>query len=215
MASNKKKPRDDVHELRLAVKRLRALVRLLAPLGLERAEELNQKLRRVGRKLSPARDSLVRARWLAKHGFEARAASRPLHPDTAAAALRLAALHREILAHLPASSPSAIEKSLELHARKVRKARKRAQREPTNERFHAWRKRAKDLQYQLEWVEGKKSAAKLERLAKLLGRAQDSALIERAHLPAGLRKARKVARKEKKKLWREALRLGDEALPRL
>lgn len=215
MAAKKKAPNDDVHELRLAVKRLRALVRLLAPLGLEHAGSLNHELRAVGRKLSPARDSLVKAKWLAKHGFEAPAPSRAPHPDTAAAALRLAALHEELLTRLPATSPSELGKSLELHARKVRKARKRAEKHPTNERFHAWRKRAKDLLYQLEWVEGKKGAATLERLAKLLGRAQDSALIEQAKLPARLRKARKAATKEKKKLWREALRLGDEALPRL
>lgn len=191
----------NVHELRVAAKKLRAVLRLLGPQHLEHAEQMNNSLRAVGRKLSPARDAAARAKWLENHGFEA---PLPASPTPAIAPLRqeLELTRGRILAELPKIRKKAVKKNLLRCEEKLRKAGKRAAKNKDPEHFHEWRKRAKDYFYQLELTE-REAPRRLEKLTRLLGRAQDCALIEAADLPEEIKR---VASKERKRLWKKALR---------
>ncbi len=204
-----------VHELRLAVKRLRALARLLGPLGIEEAKRINLELRAVGKSLSPNRDRTVRDKWLRKHGFEpppapakAPGSAPPLKPATR----KIALLRDQLIGRLPELSPAGIGFALRAQAEKVEKKRKKAKKNPCEESFHQWRKRAKELLYQQE-ILGMTEPKKLLKLTKILGRAQDSAVVQHSTLPPALSGAAKAAKKEKKKLWKQARRLGPDSLP--
>lgn len=135
-----------VHEWRRALRRARALVRLVQPVseaGPWRA--LAKDLRRAHRAASGFRDIDV-----------ARTAGMRLTGDAARQAVlqkearRLAALPRRFERALGEPDVEALGEGLEKSYRRMRRAEREARRTGAPEDVHEWRKRAKEVAYQLE-----------------------------------------------------------------
>jgi CHAD domain-containing protein len=174
-------PETVVHELRKQLKKLRAIVRLVEDeLGERIADRDNQALRDLGRRLSPARDASVRVTAV-RHLLDGKANGRPKRMEAVPAdriRKRLASRQAAALAHLRRNAElPAIRRELESLRRRVRrwplrkegfdclerglrrsyrrgrKGRAEAFASRTDEAFHDWRKRAKDLRYQVGLLE--------------------------------------------------------------
>ena len=173
------RPETVVHELRKQLKKLRAIVRLVEDeLGEPIADRDNKALRDLGRRLSPARDASVRVAALddlvdgKKNGASKRLKAVPilrkrLAARQAAALARvrrnsdLAAIRRELESlrkrvrrwPLRRESFDCLERGLRRSYRRGRAGQAEAYASRTDEAFHDWRKRAKDLRYQAGLLE--------------------------------------------------------------
>ncbi len=229
-----------VHDARKAVKKQRSLLRLVrstVPRGARRRE--NRALRAAARGLSGARDAEVLVETLdalaeryagqipapafaavrkplARARGEARAQlADPRLPETAAAELE--AVERRIAA-LPVQDAgfAALMPGLSRTYRRGRRAFKAARSRPAAEDLHAWRKRVKDLWYELrllsdpggEIVAG--HARDAHALADLLGDDHDLAVLREAiaDLPAGDDDVVALIDRRRAELETEAFRLG-------
>jgi len=192
-----------VHEARKALKKLRALLQLVAPeFGRKAFLAEKQHFQDAARLLAPLRDADAQVRALdgliQNGGLEpedfaqmrkpltaatdrlARAAGRPKH--RAAELLRLA---RGRVRRWPLDEMewSRLAKEIRRTYRKGRKALALHQREQTLETFHAWRKRAKELWYHLRIAQALLPESVAERIAlcgeigELAGSARDLALL--------------------------------------
>jgi CHAD domain-containing protein len=162
-----------VHETRKALKRLRALVRLLdVQLGAKRSSRASGALRDAGRRLAGARDAEVMVgtldalverhpKRLARSGATARlrellAAERKRVAGGEANARELVLrdlrrLHTRILRwKLQDDDPRAAQLGLERLYRQGRRRGRVAERHGSTQAMHAWRKRVKDLRYVAE-----------------------------------------------------------------
>ena len=170
-------PEETVHELRKHFKKIRAVARLVRDeLGEEAYERDNASVRELGRRLAPIRDSTVRVSALErlqstyKQEFPAegvspfqkrlvsrhRAALGRLRRTTTFATIRreLEALRRRVRAWpLHQEGFSCFEAGLRRGYRQGRKGAAEAYASRTDEAFHEWRKRAKDLRYHVELLE--------------------------------------------------------------
>jgi CHAD domain-containing protein len=202
-----------VHTARKAIKKERALLRLMRD-GVDPTERRRQNtaLRNAARRLSGARDAEVMVATLddlsdryagqvPSSAFEAvrsRLEARASGPgvDDAAGAARaaseLAASRTRILRwKLQHSGWAALDGGLSRSYVRGRKAFARARRDPGVENLHAWRKRAKDLWYQLrllapvcgEAVRGE--ARDLHVLCDVLGDDHDLAVLRQTLLQIG------------------------------
>jgi CHAD domain-containing protein len=165
-------PAETIHELRKHFKRMRAVVRLVRDeLGDEIYRRENGVLRDLGRRLSPARDAAVRVsaldRLQEKDGvskadvaalrnklvLQHRAAVRRVHTPTSLDAIRreLSGLRRRVRSW-PLTKPGfgCLEFGLRRSYRDGKRNEVDAYTEQTDEAFHEWRKRAKDLRYHVE-----------------------------------------------------------------
>jgi len=170
-------PRETVHEVRKELKKIRALVRLVRDeLGEEVYRRENGVLRDLGRRLSPARDAVVRVSALdelrKKEGRrlparDVAAVRRRLVSRRRAAVrrVRAAALHSELERELrglrrrvrawPLTEPGfgCLERGLRRAYRDGKRSEAEALTARTDEAFHEWRKRAKDLRYHAQLLE--------------------------------------------------------------
>jgi CHAD domain-containing protein len=195
-----------VHEFRKSIRRARALVSLLSPaLGKRAAGGFVRALRRAFRETGALRDAdilLATLRDLPPHPSE--------EPARAAAQEVLSAREREspgpeetaqilegsarALRPLPAAlevvlpelfSTGDLERGLARSERRVRRALARALETQTEEDFHEWRKRVKELRYQIELLaagSGKELKARekeLGNLAEELGQVTDVIVLRR------------------------------------
>lgn len=171
LATQDEDPVEAVHETRKALKRIRTTLRLLRrALGGSRFKQENRHFAELGRKLAPARDAhiLVKsAERLAKH-----AAGSPYAEAVAPVLLALKErlpvqpLDEELLHELVSSlqsarerlegylkelSPRGVRASFDRGVRRMMKKGKAAYAlayaEPSDDNFHSWRKRVKDLYY--------------------------------------------------------------------
>ena len=171
-----------VHEARKALKRVRALLRLLEDeLGAHAYEQDSAIVREAGRRLAPARDAAVllstldglidRHPKLGRRGGVRRLRAQLRREREGAAALALAragrggdvlddllALRARVAARTPlhASSPATLEPALARVYGNGRKRMRRAARaggRSNGRRLHEWRKRVKDLRYVAETLE--------------------------------------------------------------
>lgn len=205
-ASHLREPGDiepRVHGARKAIKRARALLRLVrAGLGRQFARE-NEALRDAARLLAQQRDAAVAAatfeqlvpdpepRLTALQGalFAARdVAARPAATDLLAAAAADLDLALQRAADWPpfARGWPVVEAGLEDSYASGRRAMREAYRDPSPAAFHEWRKRVKDLWYhtlllqgvwktvQLAWAEA------LEDLSDTLGEDHDLEVLRQA-----------------------------------
>ncbi len=195
-----------VHETRKAIKRMRALARLLRhELDEQEFRRVNGSLRVAGQRLSVARDAEVRLatlrrlrtrhpRALARPGVERLSerlqrereqASEPAPPpDVLAdiAEMRRALERWNLIEHdLQTLAPG-----LERIYREGRRRYKRVKRErsPSTEHLHDWRKRVKALYYALDMLGGssasgtpRKAASRANRLGDLLGEEHDLSML--------------------------------------
>jgi CHAD domain-containing protein len=186
-----------VHEYRKSIRRARALVSLLRPaLGKTAASGLRSELRRAFGETGPLRDADILLASLRsvpaedserepiEAALERERAGRPGAAETADLLRRggriLSSLPSALRVMLPASfSVSDLERGLARSDRRTRKALKTATASGDTADFHEWRKRAKELRYQIELLastgsrELKKREKALGNLAQELGEVTD------------------------------------------
>ena len=195
-----------MHETRKALKRLRALVRLLADeLGEQSFERENGALREVGRRLSGARDAEV---MLGTLDALIERQPRKLARSRSVRRLRkaLAAEHEQLQRHT-LGDPAALAHVLgELHAfrqrasawslsqrhgidlvggdlRRLYEQGRRRQRRAARAQgkdmhaMHQWRKRVKDLRYAAEMLDRPGLARRADQLGETLGEDHDLAVL--------------------------------------
>jgi len=163
--SGKQRPSDtDVHEIRKALKKARASLRLLRP-GLRRADyrSENARLREAARPLGPIRDAKVlpeTVRKLARHcGKPVRALhvklQSQIEPVDLAHSRRLLREARACLKRLDVRTDNwhLLGPALKDIYKRGRRALAEAQTHGTPEAFHQWRKQAKYLRYTLATLE--------------------------------------------------------------
>jgi CHAD domain-containing protein len=197
-----------VHNARKALKKTRSLLRLARPdLPADTYREENGSLRDVGRGLSDARDSVVLVatfdelvaqlvglvpepavvelrRWLAT-GAGAPVRSRRALAEEAARALEAAAGRAQAWP-LEGCDAATLRAGAQHAYARGRRAWRTAERKPTVEHLHAWRKRMKDLWYHQRllataWPQALEPQAKQShRLSDLLGDDHDLALLRAA-----------------------------------
>jgi CHAD domain-containing protein len=170
-------PSSTVHELRKKLKKLRAVVRLVRDeLGDEVYRRDGGALRDLGRRLSPARDAAIRVsaldglreayrrdfpaddmtpvrkRLVARHLAEVRRLRRG--STLSAIARELRDLRRRVRAWpLTKDGFRGLEPGLRRSYRAGRRGEGRAYASASDEAFHDWRKRAKDLRYHVQVLE--------------------------------------------------------------
>jgi CHAD domain-containing protein len=198
-----------VHEIRKALKRLRALMRLLRHrLGRKRFARENAALRDCGRRLSGARDAEVMlstldalckrhpAKLAGSRGVD-RLRARLLSERDRATAIRdpllRAAVAGELRAvrarvarwELPARDAKLVGPGLERLYRQGRRDLRGARRRRDSKTLHQWRKRVKDLRYVAETLDRgdrrvHRVARRADRLGEVLGEEHDLALLAQA-----------------------------------
>jgi len=189
-----------IHEARKALKRLRALLRLVRPhldAQARRAEDVA--LRDVGRVLAPLRDARVtidtldaiaptacpplRATLEQRHAAAFRSVSAA---STAVLAAALSEARTRWEALFPGSLPGGFEAVAPGIARTYKRGRKRMRRVAVSNRdrdFHEWRKEVKHLRYQMEALRPMDPAALhsrialLDELGELLGAEHDLTVL--------------------------------------
>jgi len=233
-----------VHEVRKHLKKLRAAMRLaVGEVGKNQHAREDRYVREIGRLVSDLRDAQVRLQTLIQLRDEAAKKSEEnpfprieellsLERESFSAAfdgwqkLAIPKLERvrERLSKWPLDSISwkqicgAVENIYQRGQRGLAKTIKK----PVPENFHEWRKRVKDLWYQLRILQPlnrvvlEKIAADAEVLSELMGREHDlDFLLARLEKESGdealrgeLAQLHKVIRKQGKRLRRNALELG-------
>jgi CHAD domain-containing protein len=208
---------EDLHQLRVSTRRLRALLRAARPMLVsEWSEPLRAELKWLGGVLGPARDLdvLIQHLWEEAEdlsGDERRALSRAVavlerERDEAGEALREAMdseRYLDLLAAVEraAHAPHVVSREVSLRGlaakefRKLRRAAGKLPTEPSNDELHALRIKGKRARYAAELAEGAlgKPAAKFVDRAKVfqdvIGEHQDAVVAERR-----LRELRRSAR---------------------
>lgn len=192
-----------IHGVRKSVKKLRGLIRLARP-GFRDYDTENAALRDVGQSLAHLRDSDVMRQTLADladgtDAFPAMAAALAAHASATRdpeATHRATSAARDSLSAIAARVPRwrIRGRDFDTPARALARSHARAQAAmaalsdpPTAEQLHNWRKRAKDVQYQLQLIEPFWPAAiglrmrEMDRFTEMLGLCNDlSVLLERA-----------------------------------
>ena len=196
-------PETAVHEYRKSIRRARAVIALLRPaLGRKAASGVERELRRAFAETGALRDADVLLATLgrvteddpARSTIEEALRRERTAEDPGEAARALAAGHK-ILHPLPDAlrvtlpdsfSMGELERGLMRSARRVHKTLARAARSGLDADFHEWRKRVKELRYQVELLASSGSAALRKRekdlsdLAEGLGETTDLILLEAA-----------------------------------
>ena len=204
-------PENAVHEARKDVKKLRALLRLVRSGTTSHARRReNEALRDVGRSLSGVRDADVMLATLARleECFPAELPPEVVAPlraqleehrsalavaSTETTALELATIRERLRTWTPPGDDfGVVRDGLERAYRRGRRALRAAQREPTAENLHEWRKRVKDHWYNLSvlrdlWAPVMRPLAEAaHELSELLGDANDlEVLLDFARSHAG------------------------------
>ena len=192
-----------VHGARKDLKKLRAVLRLARDeLPKQTYKEENRRYRDAGRSLSASRDATVKLKTLdllleagAELPVEATETWRAILDRDREAAANLAADEGAVIEQLEAGLAGIAEWPLEGDSwrmiggsaertyRRGRRTMRAAEAEPSEENLHQWRKRAKDLWYELAllapaWRPPLEAAAEeAHRLTELLGDHHDLALL--------------------------------------
>jgi len=170
---------EDLHQVRLVIKRLRSYLRLFKPVMEEAIVfRLNRRLRAAARRLSALRDTSVAQRMLeawvrrVRRPPQRRALQAVLetlarqlthaHPMGSGreAVLRrvgaeLQAIGAELASHrLSAEGWDALQPGLNQTYRRGRRGMRRSLKSNQDEDYHEWRKHTKDLYYHLQLLEG-------------------------------------------------------------
>jgi len=185
-------PKDDagrLHELRLRIKRLKALTRLLRSFAPNAACGILRDMRKLAPDLSELRDRDVALNWIEKRRKN-ESFRRPSRRDEALfqrhALAQLPKLEKKIKLFLHSISPtkSELDRQFQKNWRKARKLRRHAKLTEIDTDFHHWRRKLKDLQYQIEALRsigriGRKcNVRQIKKVALLLGDAHDRVIVE-------------------------------------
>ena len=228
-----------VHDVRRDIKKLRAVLRLVRPgIGEAAYGEATDTLRKAADRLDAMRDAQVRLAALEelakrsngqipRHSLpkiqnalrqSCRAEEQKLGPTVGSVKNILLQARQQLgCLKVKPNSWKAVGPGLKKIYRRGRKALELAEREPSPENFHEWRKRVKDLAHQLRLVcparpgKLKSRTAELDRLGDLLGDDHDLFMLrefvgkQQLHEKAPLEK---VIAGRQDKLRSEALKLG-------
>jgi CHAD domain-containing protein len=197
LADHAADPVEAVHDARKRIKKTRALLRLCRPaMHAEAFRRRNELLRDTARELSGTRDADVMAETVEDlaERYPGRAPYKPVHdvlaayaresrdaPTDAADALRSLTDARWPLVAL---THDHLAEALKKTYARGRDAFQTADKDPTAENLHAWRKRVKDLWYQEQLVQEswpgvmKAQAKEAKKLSKLLGEDHDLAVLD-------------------------------------
>jgi len=238
---------DAIHNVRREIKKLRAVLRLIrADIGNEIYYERTNALREAAQRLTALRDAQVKLSafsGLAKHLNGRPAPSLPkikaaLRENCRAEEKRVfkggsVTSIKEILCHekqqfenlkLRSNGWKAIEPGLKKIYRQGREAFEAAEREPSPENFHEWRKRIKDLAHQLRLLSRARPrklharTGDLDKLGDLLGGDHDLLLLKEfvsdkfGHAP-DVKPLEKLISSRQEKLRSAALKLGARFYP--
>jgi CHAD domain-containing protein len=196
-----------IHEARRHAKKVRALLRLVQPAVADTYHAVNRRLAIANRMLGPIADGRAVVDTIAQLGnkYRARPARRALHSFRAALLQRaeridrraehdrvlpiVAGLLRRERRHLTdwtlnARGFHAVGPGLEKSMRRARKAMKRSLRHPAAHNYHVWRRRVKDLWFQVRLLEARcgdtliSDQRRLEALDDCLGEYHNVVLLE-------------------------------------
>ena len=234
------KPGKTVHEARKGLKKVRAVLRLVRrEVGGKEYKRENRRFRAVAAALSPRRDAEVLTQTLKKwrgkdveesekhalvkldkvvlgryeQAFESADGDKQLRPLLKQARRKVESWPLHDL------SWKDVCRGLKDNYRRVRKAYETAARQPTNDNLHQWRKRVKDLMYQLRLLGPTcprllgALARELKSLSEFLGDDHDLAMLEEALLKANLnafeiQAARQHIADRRRELQSKAFELG-------
>jgi CHAD domain-containing protein len=196
-----------IHEARRHVKKVRAILRLVQPALGDTYHAVNQRLGVANRMLGPIADGRAVVETIAQLcvKYRARSAPRALHSLQAALVQRaegidrraerdrvlpiVAGLLRRERRHLTDWTLNArgfhtVGPGLEKSMRRARKAMKRSLRHPVAHNYHVWRRRVKDLWFQVRLLEARcgdtliNDQRRLEALDDCLGEYHNVVLLE-------------------------------------
>jgi hypothetical protein len=196
------------HRARRHIKKIRALIRLFEPSLAHSCDAANRQLRTVNRLLAPVADGEAVVDTIARIGgryrhrrprrtfetvraglveLEFRAGRKANFDRVLERATRL--LHGEQkctrLWDLRAPGFRAVAPGLERSVRRCRRAMLRARRHPTDEHYHVWRQRVKDLWLHVRLIQARcgrrlaREEAQLDRLDGCLGEYHNCVLLAR------------------------------------
>jgi CHAD domain-containing protein len=186
---------ESLHDMRVAVRRLRALLRAGRELVATDTGELDDRLKELGRILGEVRDldvllAHLKAEAAELGGEDARRAGwllATLRTERSCSRSRLLAALRsdEYLALLddtartidelePSGSAVTLDELVDEASAKVRKAVRKLPDEPANEELHAVRKKGKRARYAAELAGRKKLVKRAKKLQDVLGEHQDA-----------------------------------------
>lgn len=220
---------ETVHDVRTCCKRIRAALRLVRREMGEDYGKKNRAFRDMARPLTELRDAEVRLEALGKMGKNAfphirkhfqdqhdAVRSRVLEQKRSLANLsRQMTTQREALKNWPLKKHG--WKKLRQGAAHVykqgRDAYRLAEKQPSNEHLHEWRKQSKYLWHELTLMGGDKKRRKQSRkLAQLLGDDHDLAMLRRAVIGIGGKHGELIKRidRQRRDLQKKALQLGKD-----
>lgn len=251
LSNGKGGARDDaIHEARKQFKQIRGILRLVRQeLGRKTFRQENKAFRDLGRPLSSARDAdvIVQAFDLLLDHFKVEIKAKHYQPlrQLVRQLMRPAGKigrtdKRSLIVELSAAKERVREWKLDhfrwpelrdgLHKiyRQSQKAMKSAEKECTDEAFHEWRKRSKDLRYALELASAARPKSSLDRLAdqahslaNLLGDDHDQAVLrqtleglEAANHVDHLHSLLDLIERRRAGLHAESIALGNQLLKR-
>jgi len=198
---------EDIHAVRTAIKRVRAILRLIRPaIGDTAFRQENRRLQKTARLLGSMRDAAIglqTLRGLAMtagqgknridvcivHDLFAKHAAMPqmvVEAKTLRATLQALQAHRRRLRKLRivAVDWEAIEKGIGKVCRACRRRMKRAQAGGDDDSFHRWRIRLKNLYYELQFLmpllrkRMRSQVARLRKVQELIGDDHDIAVLK-------------------------------------
>jgi CHAD domain-containing protein len=199
IARDEGRPADDrVHDVRLCLKRARAVVALAAPHVGRAAKRDNETLREIARGLGPARDEVVARAALMRlgrglgravassaalrrrllHALAATDAARSLREAAPRLDAALRAAGRWKVAHGRRAARAGVERTY----RRARRDSRRARAVDDDTCFHEWRKAVKRLGYQAAFLSSRApdaldGAGRLKELGRVLGDLHDLAVL--------------------------------------
>jgi CHAD domain-containing protein len=214
-----KKHDDEVHNTRVGLKRLKALLRLLEDMGIRGAKTHRRALQIQGRKLGPFREAQVIEKYRPKLEAKGKKITDDEKPDgtphavvTQATRVSKQTIKLEDRVRDTHFDVHEVADALERTLKRCRKAYRICEKDSDMENFHELRKRTKELQYQLELVEPimerfpRDLKTHLKDLTSLLGEAHD--WVDISHHIKGPKKAVRKA----DKLNRKALKMAKPIL---
>jgi hypothetical protein len=196
------------HRARRRIKKIRALIRLLEPSLVHSCDSTDRRLRTVNRLLAPIADGEAVVDTIARIGsryrdrfprrtfntvraglveLESRAGRKANFDRVLERATRLLHVEQKRTRQWELRAPGfrALAPGLEKSVRRCRRAMVRARLHPTDEHYHVWRHRVKDLWLQVRLIQarcgGRLAAdeARLERLDGCLGEYHNCVLLAR------------------------------------